>query len=129
MKMPKGQYDRATHNKRVRKEEIKAFIRFCFRDDIAKRLESAKKPHILAAELYEHETGRHISPQTALKQYGKWTMVNDIIYEIKEGSNLMQEILFGGTGNDNSLSSTSDDASLSTFDNTDDNHQEDNTAL
>lgn len=81
--MPKGVYD---HNPRSRtsKAEIKAFVTFCFREDIANLLEKAPKPHILAVSLYEKETGIKLSKQLAYNQQGKWMMVNGVIIETRE---------------------------------------------
>ena len=55
---------------------ISDFVKFCFRDDIAKQLEKVQKPHILAVKLYENETGIKISTQTAYRQRDKWIMIN-----------------------------------------------------
>ena len=77
--MPKGVYTRQPHN-RISKSDLKDFVRFCFRTDIANRLEKHPHPHILAVELYENETHIKIAPQTAYNQRDKWMMVgNDLI--------------------------------------------------
>lgn len=81
--MPKGVYERKAHS-RITKDDVKNFVRFCFREDIAQQLEKARKPHMLAVSLYENETGIKISTQTAYQQKGKWTKVGDDIVKIGE---------------------------------------------
>ena len=76
--MPRGVYER---NGKITKEQIKDFVKFCFREDIAKELERVKTPHLLAVQLYEQQTGIKVNPQTAKRQNGKWIMVNGEIYE------------------------------------------------
>ena len=76
--MPRGVYERTG---KITKEQLKEFVKFCFRDDIAKELERVKTPHLLAVQLYKRETGITINPQTAKRQEGKWIMINDEIYE------------------------------------------------
>jgi len=75
--MPKGVYER-TH--KTTKSEIMDFVKFCFREDIAKQLERVREPEKLAVDLYEQETGKHIKLSTAKQQNGKWTMINGVIY-------------------------------------------------
>ena len=76
--MPKGVYERKS---KITKQQIKDFVKFCFREDIAKELEKVKTPHLLAVQLYEQETGIKINPRTAQRQSNKWIMINDEIYE------------------------------------------------
>ena len=77
--MPKGIYDRSG---KTLKSDIMDFVKFCFRDDIAHKLEQVDKPHILAVNLYKEETGKVIKPATAYKQRGKWQMINGTIYKV-----------------------------------------------
>ena len=76
--MPKGVYERKS---KITKQQIKDFVKFCFREDIAKELERVKTPHLLAVQLYEQETGIKVNSQTAKRQNGKWIMINGEIYE------------------------------------------------
>ena len=69
--MPKGVYDHKPRN-RITKAELKKFVLFTFREDIADRLAKERYPHQVAVKLYEQETGITISSQTAYKQKGKW---------------------------------------------------------
>lgn len=78
--MPRGQYPRT---KRTTKEEIKAFVMFCLRDDIAHQLEQTNKPHLAAVKLYEQETGLKIDPYTAKRQAGRWILLNGVLCETK----------------------------------------------
>ena len=80
--MPRGKYTRTPHA-RISKEELKKFIDFTFRDDIKEQLDKVKRPHQLAVNLYEAETGIKISPQTAYNQIGKWTKINGTLAELK----------------------------------------------
>ena len=82
--MPRGVYDRT--KAKTTKAEIKEFVMFCFRPDIAKQLESVKTPHLLAVKLYKQETGKEISPKTAYSQKNKWIMVNGEIYKQNQTS-------------------------------------------
>lgn len=76
--MPSGIYERKG---KITKQQIKDFVKFCFREDIATKLEKVKKHHLLAIQLYEQETGIKVKPQTAKKQEGKWILINGDIYE------------------------------------------------
>ena len=80
--MPRGVYNRT--KAKITKAEIKEFVKFCFRPDIAKRLESVKLPHLLAVKLYKQETGKEINPKTAYNQRDKWTMVDGEIYRMNQ---------------------------------------------
>ena len=81
--MPKGVYQHGPHE-RITKEELKNFIRFTFREDIAERLANAKYPHNLAVELYEEETGIIISAATAYRQRNKWAEINGKIVRVND---------------------------------------------
>lgn len=81
--MPTGKYER--HGK-TPKEEILKFVKFCFREDIAKQLEKETSPHFLAVRLYEEETGIKIKPKTAYAQRGKWMMENDRLVKITKAA-------------------------------------------
>ncbi len=81
---PTGIYEHPRGYKRTSKAAVMDFVRFCFRDDIADRLADAHHPHKLAVELYHTETGITISPALAYRQRGRWRMVNDIIYRIRD---------------------------------------------
>ena len=81
--MPKGVYQHGPHE-RITKEELKNFIRFTFREDIAERLANAKYPHKLAVELYEEETGIIISAATAYRQRNKWAEINGKIVRVND---------------------------------------------
>lgn len=76
--MPSGIYERKG---KITKQQLKDFVKFCFREDIATELEKVKKPHLLVIQLYEQETGIKVNPQTAKKQEGKWVMINGEVYE------------------------------------------------
>ena len=76
--MPKGVYE---HSTKTTKADIMEFVKFCFREDIAKQLEKVKMPHLLAVRLDEEETGKIIKPQTAYNQRNKWIMINGNIYK------------------------------------------------
>lgn len=80
--MPKGIYERKAV--KTSKEEIKEFVKFCFRDDIVNQLQQVKTPHLLAVDLYEKETGNKIKPGTAKRQANKWVIINGEIYENKK---------------------------------------------
>ena len=75
--MPKGQYDRKG---KTTKDDIKNFIKFCFREDIAEKLKQVKLPHKLAVELYLNETGKKIRAQTAYQQKDKWILIDGEVY-------------------------------------------------
>ena len=79
--MPRGVYDRT--KAKITKAEIKAFVMFCFRPDIAKQLEQVKLPHLLAVKLYKQETGKEINPKTAYQQRNKWIMVDGELFKQK----------------------------------------------
>lgn len=81
--MPKGVYTRQPHA-RISKADLKDFVRFCFRADIAKQLEKHPHPHLLAVELYEQATNIKISTQTAYNQRDKWMMVGDELVQINQ---------------------------------------------
>lgn len=81
--MPKGVYDHKAHS-RISKADLKEFIRFCFREDIANQLAEVSKPHLLSVKLYEDETGIKISSQTAYNQRDKWMMINNDLVETTE---------------------------------------------
>ena len=76
--MPKGVYERTG---KTSKADIKEFVIFCFREDIAKQLEKVKQPHKLAVNLFKQETGKDIKPSTAYKQNGKWIMINGDVFK------------------------------------------------
>ena len=76
--MPKGIY---VHSKRTTKEDIKQFVIFCMRNDIAEQLAKVRMPHKLAVRLYEDETGIKIKESTAYNQRDKWYSVNGNVYE------------------------------------------------
>ena len=76
--MPKGVYERTG---KTTKEQIKEYVKFCFREDIANQLQQVKEPHLLAVNLYEKETGIKIKPSTAKRQTDKWIMINGEIYK------------------------------------------------
>lgn len=75
--MPKGVYERKG---KTGKADIIDFVKFCFREDIAKQLELVKSPHLLAVKLYKEETGKDINSSTAYNQRDKWIMINGNIY-------------------------------------------------
>jgi len=75
--MPKGIYDRTG---KTSKDEIKNFVKFCFREDVAEKLKGIKLAHKLAVELYFNETGKKIKPQTAYQQRNKWVIVDGNVY-------------------------------------------------
>lgn len=81
---PKG----IKHKTHLTKAEMKDFIMFCFRDDIADKLEQVVRPHQVAVKLYEKETGKKISTTTAYNQKGRWQMVNGELCEIKKRKDL-----------------------------------------
>lgn len=70
--MPKGVYQHKPMPNRITKDEVTEFVKFCFRPDIAHQLQLANRPHQVAVKLYEIETGKVISTQTAYKQRDKW---------------------------------------------------------
>ena len=76
--MPKGIYERTG---KTTQEQIKEFVKFCFREDVAKQLQQVKTPHLLAVNLYEKETGIKIKPSTAKRQTDKWIMIDGEIYK------------------------------------------------
>ena len=85
--MPRGVFvhtNNHPHKSHMKKAEVKAFVKFCFREDIAKQLENIQYPHQKAIELYKKETGKEVSSQTAYKQHGRWSMVNGELYEIRK---------------------------------------------
>ena len=49
--MPKGVYDRLSAKQRTIKGVIKQYVEFCFRDDIAKKLELTAEPWLLGVQL------------------------------------------------------------------------------
>lgn len=83
--MPTGKYER--HGK-TSKQDIEKFVRFCFREDIAKQLEKERSPHLLAVRLYEEATGIKIKPKTAYAQRGKWMMENDRLVRITKAAKI-----------------------------------------
>ena len=72
------------HKSHMKKSDVKAFIKFCFREDIAKQLEGVVYPHHKAVELYKKETGKDVSAATAYRQHGRWAMINGELCEIKK---------------------------------------------
>lgn len=90
--MPKGVYDRLSAKQRTIKGVIKQYVEFCFRDDIAKKLELTAEPWLLGVQLFKEETGIEIRPQTAKNQIGKWTSIDGVIYKIKHNIDLFQMI-------------------------------------
>ena len=82
--MPSGVYEHHPHGHHMTKADVRAFVLFCLREDIAKQLENEIRPHILAVTLYERETGIKVSAATAYKQKGRWMMVNGELCEIKK---------------------------------------------
>ena len=88
--MPKGVYDHKPRN-RITKAELKKFVLFTFREDIAERLAKERYPHQVAVELYKHETGITISSQTAYKQRGKWDY--HVYHDPVTGLKLREELL------------------------------------
>ena len=91
--MPRGIFPHTNnhpHKSHLKKADVMEFVRFCFREDIAKQLESMAYPHQKAVELYKKETGKEISPQTAYHQRGRWAMVNGELCEIMKRKHFVQ---------------------------------------
>ena len=76
-----------SHKSHMKKDDVKEFVRFCFREDIANQLSKALIPHQLAVDLYEKETGKKVSLQTAYKQYGRWQMIDGVLCEVRRRKN------------------------------------------
>ena len=85
--MPRGVFPHTNnhpHKSHMKKADVKDFVMFCFREDIAKQLEGLVYPHHLAIELYKRETGKEVSAQTAYKQHGRWMMIDGQLCEIRK---------------------------------------------
>ena len=81
--MPRGIFQHTNnhpHKSHMKKADVKDFVKFCFREHIAKQLEGLVYPHQKAIELYRNETGKEVSAQTAYKQL----MINGELCEIKK---------------------------------------------
>ena len=55
----------------------------CFREDIANQLAKVFRPHQLAVELYEQETGKIVNVTTAYNQQGRWMMIDGKLCEVR----------------------------------------------
>ena len=73
----------APHKTHMKKADIKEFVMFCLRDDIADQLAKVYRPHQLAVELYEKETGKKVSTTTAYNQQGRWAMIDGKLCEVR----------------------------------------------
>ena len=78
------------HASHLKKAEVKAFVLFCLREDIAQQLEQVVRPHQLAVVLYERETGIKFPQSTAYKQRGRWQMINGELCEIRKGKDCVR---------------------------------------
>lgn len=56
-------------------EEIMAYVKFCFRSDISKKLKKAKDFHKLATELYKKATGIEIPLRVSHNHLRKWMII------------------------------------------------------
>ena len=63
---------------------MKQYVEFCFRDDIAKKLELTVEPWLLGVQLFQEETGIEIRPQTVKNSIGQWTFINGELYKTKQ---------------------------------------------
>ena len=77
------------HSSHLKKADVKAFVSFCLREDIAQQLERVIRPHQLAVRLYERETGITIPQSTAYKQHGRWAMINGELCEIRKAKDFV----------------------------------------
>ena len=77
------------HSSHMKKADVKAFVTFCLREDIAQQLERVVRPHQLAVKLYENETGIKVPQTTAYKQRGRWAMINGELCEIRKAKDFI----------------------------------------
>ena len=67
-------------------EEIMAYVKFCFRSDISKKLKKAKDFHQLAIELYKKETGIEIPIRTSHNHLRKWMVIKGELVPISSAT-------------------------------------------
>ena len=67
-------------------EEIMAYVKFCFRSDIAKKLKKAKDFHQLAIDLYKKATGIEIPLRVSHNHLRKWMIVKGELVPISSNS-------------------------------------------
>ena len=80
----RGPHPGIKHASHLKKDDIKDFVKFCLRGDIANELENVIRPHQVAVKLYENETGIKIPQTTAYKQRGRWRIINGELCEIRK---------------------------------------------
>lgn len=67
-------------------EEIMAYVKFCFRSDISKKLKKAKDFHQLAIDLYKKATGIEIPLRVSHNHLRKWMIVKGELVPISSNS-------------------------------------------
>ena len=56
-------------------EDIMAYVKFCFRSDISKKLKKSNDFHKLAVELYKKETGIDIPIKVSHAHLRRWMLI------------------------------------------------------
>ena len=67
-------------------EEIMAYVKFCFRSDISKKLKKVKDFHQLAVSLYKKATGIEIPLRVSHNHLRKWMIVKGELTPIASNS-------------------------------------------